>query len=335
MQVSVIENGHVTDSFAYGWATRRSDPMTADHKMRVASISKVIIGMNVMRMLEDGAVDLDTQIGKYWNANFKNPYYPDKPVNIRGILTHTSSIIALEASSAYSSAGVRQRQQSSSGYSHAVPGSLGSWCYNNYAFGVLGMTLELAANQTLDQMLHLYFFDTLSIDAAFYAGDVKDTSLLVTLSGHDGSVQRSLSTQKSLHAGTPGSSGSAFAGGLTISAKDLAKMAAVLASDGEYEGIKMLSPDSVALMESYEQKTVSDGFHQALPLRHKTGIYGRDALYYHTGSAYGVYNCMSYDPVSGDGVVVLSVGASAAKDKYSIYAVCGNISDYIYRTIER
>lgn len=335
LQVAVVENGHVTDSFSYGWATRKADPMTADHKMRVASISKVIIGMDAVRMAEDGLIDLDAPIGTYWGVDFKNPYYPDKPVNARGILTHTSSIVTLEAISAASYAAVKSRQQSAAGYHRGVPGSLSSWGYNNYAFSVLGMTLELAAGQTLDQTLQEYFYEAMDIDASFYAGDVKDTSRLVTLVGHDGTVQRSVATQKTLHAGAPGSSGSAFAGGLTVSANDLAKMTAVLANGGEYEGLRMLDAASVAAMGSFGEQTVSGGFYQALPLRYRPDIYDRDALYYHTGSAYGVYNCMSFDPASGDGVVVLSVGASAAQDKYGIYAVCGNISDYIYRTIKR
>lgn len=330
LQVAVIEDGHVTDSYACGWATKNSDPMTADHKMRVASISKVVVGMDAMRLREDGSVDLETPIGTYWDASFRNPYYTDTPVNIRSILTHTSSIIIGEASSAYTAGGVRARQSGSAGYSHVVPGAISSWGYNNYAFGVLGLTLERAANKTMDTMLHQYFFDAMAIDGGFYAGDLADTSRLVTLYDHGGGVQRSTATQRNMHAGAAGSSGSYFAGGLTISANDLAKLVAVLASDGEYEGLRMLSDESVALMESRSARTVSDGFYQALPLRSRDNIYGRDTLYYHTGSAYGVYNCMSYDPETGDGVVVLTVGASASKDGNGIYAVCGDISNYIY-----
>ena len=48
--------------------------------------------------------------------------------------------------------------------------------------------------------------------------------------------------------------------------------------------------------------TAADSFVQAaraLPLRLRFDIYGRDRLYYHTGSAYGVYNLLSYDPDTG------------------------------------
>ncbi|MBR3560084.1 MAG: serine hydrolase [Oscillospiraceae bacterium] len=334
MQVAVIEKGHVTDSFAYGWATRQSDPMTADHRLRVASISKVVIGMDAMRLRENGTITLEAPIGTYWGENFRNPYYTGKAVNISGILTHTSSIAMLEGDSAYSGSAVRQRQRGSSGYSHTTPGALSSWGYNNYAFCVLGLTLELAEKQTMDQMLHHYFFDALGIDAGFNAGDLASQNRIAALYNHSGGVDRSIATQRGYHAGAPGAKGSAFAGGLTISANDLAKMFAVLASDGVYEGVRLLSADSVAQMESHADTRVSDGFYQAMPLRCRSA-YGRDTLYYHTGSGYGVYNCASYDPVTGDGVIVLTTGASAARDSNGIYAVCGGIADYIYRMIER
>ena len=59
----------------------------------------------------------------------------------------------------------------------------------------------------------------------------------------------------------------------------------------------------------------------------------RPGVYYHTGSAYGVFNCASYDPATGDGVVVLTVGASGAKDEHGIYKVCAEISNEIYGKI--
>ena len=87
-------------------------------------------------------------------------------------------------------------------------------------------------------------------------------------------------------------------------------------------------------METRNETMLGDGTYQALPLRSQDGIYGRDTLYYHTGSAYGVYNLFSYDPVAKDGVVVLTVGASGAKDNRGIYAVCGEISQYIYEIVK-
>lgn len=331
VQVAVIENGKVTDAFAAGWATKDVDPMTAYHRMRVASISKVLVGLETVRLWEQGKVDLDAPIGTYWGVCAKNPYYPDVPVSIRTLLSHTSSISNLGDDASRSYSAVRSRLAGSSGYSHTKPGDISSWTYNNYAFGVLGMTAELAADQCMNTLLRQDLFDIMQVDGAFSAGDLENNSRLVTLTYHDGSVARSAASQRSLHAPTtPGASGAYFAGGLVISAVDLGKIVALLANDGVYEGLQLIQPESVALMETKYETALSDGSYQALPLRYQPGLYGRSGLYYHTGSAFGVYNCISYDPSTGDGVVVLTVGASGTKDDRGIYAICGEISNYVY-----
>lgn len=330
LQVAVLEGGVVTDSFAYGWATKGTDPMTADHKMRVASLSKVSVGMAAMVLRDRGFIDLDASIGDYWGFSTKNTRYPNSPVSIRSLLSHTSSIPLYgdDVSRARSAVEAKLRNNQ---YNSLQPGSVWSWGYNNYGFAVLGMTLELAANDYLDNILDKNLWSVMDIDAAFEGGEIQATDKLATIYRYGGSVGRSVEAQKSYkRPAAPGGSGSSFAGGLTISANDLAKLLGLLANDGTYQGLRLLSEESVKLMETRFDQILSDGTYQAMPLRSQDNIYGRDRLYYHTGSAYGVYNFMSYDPETGDGIVVLSSGASASKDGNGIYAVCGNISKYFY-----
>lgn len=332
VQVAVIEGGEVVDTCAYGWATKGSDPMTADHKMRVASISKVIVGMTAQALREEGVINLDTSIGEYWDMSVKNPAYPNTPITIRTMLTHTSSIFNAGDNEPRSYSAVKARL-AGTGFSRSVPGDIGYWSYNNYAFGVLGMTLELASDRLVDDIMDEHFYSVMDIDASFAAGDIKGTDKLVTLCS-GGTVTRSTDAQKNIHcASTPGANGTYFAGGLTISAADLGKLIGLLASDGRYEGVQLLSEESVALMETTNPTAVPGGSYQALPMRYWPALYGREGVYFHTGSAYGVYNCASYDPLTGDGVVVLTVGASGAKDDYGIYKICAEINDFVYGTI--
>ena len=330
LQAAVLENGVVTDSFAYGWATKKTDPMTADHKMRVASLSKVSVGMAAMILRDQGVIDLDASIGNYWGFSTKNTRYPDSPVSIRSLLSHTSSIPLYGDDVSRSKSAVESKLRNNQ-YNNMKPGSVWSWGYNNYGFAVLGMTLELAGKDYLDNILGKNLWSVMDIDAAFEGGEIRASGKLATIYRHDGSVGRSLESQKNYkRPPAPGSTGTSFAGGLTISANDLAKLLCLLANDGVYQGLRLISEESIALMETRFDQILSDGTYQALPLRSQDNIYGRNRLYYHTGSAYGVYNFMSYDPETGDGIVVLSSGASAAKDGNGIYAVCGNISKYFY-----
>ena len=336
VQAAVIEDGAVTAQAAWGWATLNSDPMTTDHKLRVASLTKVVVGMCAMLLSEDGAVTLDAPIGTWWDTTSVNPWYPDTPVTIDTLLTHTSSLAASDSLSARTYSGARSRI--SGGYRAVEPGDPAGWAYNNYGFAVLGMTLELAADTSLDYMLAEGLLDPLGIDAAFEGGSVDNTDLLATLYYYGGSLARSTSEQRSYTLDyAPGHKGNFFDGGFTCSAGDLAKLAAVLANDGAYEGQVLLSPESVAWMETPLDTPVSDGrstFLQCRPLRYQEELYGRDGLYYHTGSAYGQYALLSYDPDTGDGVVVLTSGADGVVDEHGIYAICGEIAQAVYAAVE-
>ena len=333
VQVAVVDNGTIAGSYAYGWATVGTDPMTADHKIRVASVSKVVVGIAAMLLQEDGIIDLDQDIGLYWNTTAVNPAYPSTPITIRNILNHTSSILCYgdDCSMDYSS--VRYRL-ANGGFSALQPGAIESYYYNNYAFRLLGMTLELASGTCLDELLSSRLYETMDIDASFASGDISDTSLLATLYRESGEIARTADYQKTIHMpDTPGSNGSYFAGGLTISAEDMAKLVALLSCDGCYDGVQLLAPSSVAQMESYLPQALSDGSYQAYPLCFWPGMYGRDGIYYHTGTAYGVNSCISYDPDTADGVVVLTTGANGASDSYVVSRVCSEINVYIYDLI--
>ena len=334
VQVAVVEDGAVTGVFNYGWAHKGNTVMEADHKIRCASISKVFVGMTAMLLREDGLLDLDGDISPYWGVTARNPRYPEIPITFRSLMSHTSSIRVFGDGVSRSYSAVRSKLGSSAGYSGSMPGAITSWNYNNYAFGVLGMTLELAADRYLDDILDEKLFSAMEIDAAFVGSGIDGTDRIATLYYHGGSVGRSVpSMLAQTHPDFPGGTGKYFAGNLIISARDLAKLASLLANDGCFEGARLLDAESVALMESRYDRRLGDGTYQALPLRSQDGIYGRDTLYYHTGSAYGVYNFFSYDPAARDGVVVLTTGASAVKDSRGIYAVCGEISQYIYDKI--
>lgn len=333
VQVAVIEGGTVTDAYACGWATVNETEMTADHKIRVASISKVVVGMAAMLLQEDGYVDLDADISQYWDEDVTNPYYPDDPITIRTMLNHTSSIISYDDDYSTDYASVLYRLKNG-GFSALRPGAITSRFYNNYAFRVLGMTLELAAQECLDNILDSRLFKAMQIDASFASGDIEATDLLATLYRESGLVARSVETQKNLHlSAVPGANGVYYAGGLTISCKDLAKLIALLANDGVYEGMQLMQGESVAQMEEYSYYQLSDGSYQALPLYYFQQLYGREEIYAHTGIAYGVYSCASYDPLTGDGVVVLTTGASGAAGTNEIAYVCDEINAYIYQLL--
>lgn len=331
VQTAIINDGRVVGEYAWGWATRDTERMTTEHKIRVASVSKVILAMGAMLLHEDGLLDLDGDIGQYWDVETAGAAYPDDPVSVRTILSHTSAIPCYGDYYSVSAGGIRSRL--SYGVGGARPGDPALWCYNNYAFSVLGATMERAAGQTVDEILGSRLFEPLGIDASFAGGDLEDPSLVATLY-RGRSVEQSSALQQSMHLDdTPGENSGYYAGGLNISAGDLARLIALLANDGVYDGRRLMEITSVAQMENRCNRPLDDGSYQAHPMLYVPQIYGRTGVYYHPGNAYGAYCIVSYDPETRDGVVVLTTGASGEAKRYELYSVCDEISEFLYEIL--
>ena len=66
-------------------------PLTVETPMRVASISKLVVAIGVMRLVEQGRLDLDADVSKYLGWKVRNPAHPEVPVTLRQLLSHTSS----------------------------------------------------------------------------------------------------------------------------------------------------------------------------------------------------------------------------------------------------
>ena len=330
IQAAVIRDGQVAVQAASGWAVKDQITLTTRHKMRCASLTKVMVGISAGVLIDDGTLDPYADLSGYWEVTARNPSYPDTPITVDMLLTHTSTLSDASGSlSALKGTAARQRL-AGSGYTGGKPGELSSWSYNNYGFSVLGMTLERAADQVLDDVLGEAVLTPMGIDAAFEAGSVDDTGLLCALYYPGNSLSRTVSTQKSyVCIQQPGYRGNFFAGGFTCSAGELAQLVAMLAEDGTYQGQQYLSAETVAYLEQPLGQT-PDGFYQCRPLRYRENMYGRDRMYYHTGSAYGFYGLLSYDPDTGDGVVVFTTGASGVTDSYGVYAVCGQVAQAVY-----
>ena len=75
-------------------------------------------------------------------------------------------------------------------------------------------------------------------------------------------------------------------------------------------------------------------FEQCLILRRQEDVMDQEVLYYHTGSAYGVFSLMTYNPVTQNGVVVITTGASRNMNEYGMYALCYDLMEILYEKME-
>ncbi len=328
LSAAYVRGGEVADTFAFGWATADSDPMTADSKVRIASVTKVMVGLAAHLLEQEGSVDLDAPIDDAIGFRLRTRSAEDV-VTPRAILTHTSSLRRQAVASGVYEA-VHALLSDPDSYYSAISGNLKNWDYNNFAFYVLGLALEHASGRTLDQVLNDGLCAALDADGTFWAGDLRDPQLVATVYDPDHQISLSFERQVEVHSKGPAANGAVFAGNYHISARDLGKIAATLANDGVYQGEQVLSPQVVQDMERRIPTQVpGNDFYQAEPLRYRFGMFGRYGIYFHTGSSYGELCFFSYDPIRKDGVVVLTTGAQRT-GKDGIYGVCAEVAELLY-----
>lgn len=89
MQVTIMQDNVVLWSKSFGYTDiNKRTPVRSYTKFRIASLSKMLTSLSVMKLLEEHKISLDSTIQTYL------PNYPkaEFPITIRNLLSHTSGI---------------------------------------------------------------------------------------------------------------------------------------------------------------------------------------------------------------------------------------------------
>src|SRR5690606_22111793 len=83
----------VTGAHAAGMADLATGrEVTVDDPSRVASISKLVVAIGVLRLVEEGTLDLDADVSELLGWPLRHPEFPDVPISLRLLLSHTSGL---------------------------------------------------------------------------------------------------------------------------------------------------------------------------------------------------------------------------------------------------
>lgn len=323
VQAAVIRDGAVRYAYSYGTAVREDNiPVTADTKYRAASLSKFVTEVVFMRLVDEGTVSLDEDVGAYLGYRVRNPSYPDVPVTPRMLMSHIASVIDsgdfLEGRLNGSSIPLRELVSSGASYAGYCPGT--QYSYSNFGVSLIGAACEKVTGRSFESLAEEYIFRPLGIDAAYTASALSRPDLLGELYGSGGMTRDAQLREAFLD--IPGETYHLVQGNLTISATDYAKILCRVYQDASAaDGGVLLSAQSA--QEMFRAQSGAEGFGQWHTGSAVPGI----SLCCHTGSNFGMFSTFVFSETTGDGVVVLTSGAETGKDADSgIYNVC---LDYI------
>lgn len=91
--VAIVDNRKVLYQNSFGYADINRNKRYTNHTIQnIGSISKTFIALAVMKAVEQGKLDLDTNINTYLPFDVIHPLHPEKPITVRHLATHTSGI---------------------------------------------------------------------------------------------------------------------------------------------------------------------------------------------------------------------------------------------------
>jgi CubicO group peptidase (beta-lactamase class C family) len=251
-------------SFADGFADPQSGRVvTVDDPVRVASISKLVTAIGVMKLVEAGKLDLNADVSTYLGRPLRNPAFPDRPITLTMLLSHTSSVrdhddqYAIPLGSSVQSAMADPRSWDS----RHGPGD-NYFTYGNMNFPIVGSIVERVTGERFDIWMRRNVLEPMKLDACYNWPTCSDAAVAraVELDAPDGKPQKDdLHGQRpacpvlvtegpcDLARWKPGENGGLFApqGGLRISATGLARIGRMLLDGGTLDGARILSPQSV------------------------------------------------------------------------------------------
>lgn len=358
LSVLVVRDGEV--AYRRGFGHRSIDPVDPsgnqasgpDTLYRIASVSKLVTTLGVMRLVEEGKLALDRDVGDYLGFPLRNPANPERPLTLRMLLSHTSSLrdgagYSWGAQMALGTALGKDQRAWDPGH---PPGAYFS--YSNLNWSVIGTVMEAASGERFDRLMQRLVLSPLDMQGGYHAAALAPAARrnLATLyrkrplDGAAGGAVGWVAQVDDYRTAAPvapaglehyavGRNGSLFSptGGLRASADDLGKLLRMLLDGGRHEGKPFLSKASLAAMFSTQWRhdpalgngDTHDGLftHWGLGAQRfgstpadRSGLVAQGVYpaWGHLGEAYGLLSVFAFNMEERSGLVVL-IGGTASE----------------------
>ena len=274
----VARNGRIAHLEAQGLMDIETNkPMATNAMFRIMSMTKPVVGVAVMMLMEEGKIRLNDPVSKFI-PQFKDlkvavpqpgpaaggqrgappteaRFYtvpPDREITIKDLLTHTSGLVSGTISNQENRKVALKGKESNADY---IPG-LGAvplefqpgtrWAYSAQAgFDTLVLVVEVVTGQKFDVFARQRIFEPLGMkDTFFYPAESYNPRIATLYS----KTEKGLVKQNN-----PNFMNGVFlsgGGGLFTTAEDYLQFGLMLVNGGQLNGKRLLSPRTVELMSS-------------------------------------------------------------------------------------
>ena len=333
MAVVVVKGGKVIYEKAFGCRDKDTrEALEIDDIFRIASISKSFSAMSIMQLVEAGKISLDDDVNKILGMDIRNPRYPDTPVTIRMLLSHTSSMkdgghhrdLTYVDKTKTDIAVIREKA-----WLDYAPGKGYKYC--NRAYNIMGNVIETVSGERFDEYILNHILKPIGAKNAGFNLDTLDRTKEVKLYGYSKKRDELYPGGGYLRINEPkvkdgtyklGKDGCYWSptGGMKMSAPDLAKWMMTLQRGGVApNGSRIVSEAGCKAMMT-PAVTVDPAVEYCFGIRFEKRFFEGKRLIGHTGGAHGLYSCMYFCPEEDWGVVCIC--SSGVPDKVNGIRKC-------------
>ena len=319
----VAQRGEIVYERYYGEQQKTTHvPVTADTYFRCASVTKLVTGIGLMKMMDEGILAPDEDISTYLGYTVRNKHYMDTPITLRMLMSHTAGLAengSFGKKSSILSDMLDVEKKAGANFKKDVqPGS--RYTYSNFGAGITGAIVEAVTGKDVSTYMRETLFAPLGIDAAYSATQLESPDDIAATYNKDGSLYAAPSymlRQEYLAEASPDMHYRTTIGSLLIRPRDLAKLGIAICGDGTVDGVRVLSEEAVAAMRK-EHSLETDGITTESPytfftIRQDTLFEGL-RVYGHQGTDEGIVCNLYVEPENELVIVVMTNGCQTRRD---------------------
>ena len=298
VNIALVHKGETVWSEAYGYADLQAGTkMTTDAYVQAGSISKAVTAWGVMKLVEQGRIELDSPVRQYIQQwQFPVSQHSWDEVTVRQLLTHTAGLPLGDIFERYTPQEDRPSLKESLSKQVILrqqPGS--SFVYSNIGYNLLELLIEEVSGMAFAEYINAEIFIPLGMDNSSFTWSEDFNSAIPY--GHDAKGKA-----VPVHVYPEKASGGLFASLGDIATFVSAGMTSFNHSD------EALSPENIAAI--YTPMVDVPGFYglvfKSYGLGHFMESLNGTWAVSHGGQGYGWMTHFHSVPETGDGIVILT-----------------------------
>lgn len=355
----IIKDRKIVSEFFQSNSNIEINPIKRHHLYRVASLSKLFVGISIMQLHEQKLLNINDNIEAYIPFSLRNINHKDKIITIKHLLTHTSGLQDTDvyhvpynehSKELFTKTG---KYYSDNMYSKYKPGE--RIIYYNAGFHLLALTIEKITNIRFDHYIEKHILTPLNMNGSFNVSlesTQKHIRATYRKTNNKWVPQQDFNLEiKDYSDYSLNTNGSLFSpqGGLRSNAKELSKLMLDLMSDNP----KILAKETINYMQQIHHLDHHTEIQNPYDFYTNMGItfniISSDSinkpiknldqqLVGHYGIAYGFHGIFFYNPLNNNGIIFNVTGEGKPLKEYlgnhsQFYQFQEDIFEYVKKNI--